>query len=110
MADRGAEIMALPGAHGRVDLAAVIDDLSRRPINELHVEAGPRLNGSLIAADLVDECLVYQAPMLLGQGRAMAALPALETLDGAWRYAFHAQARVGDDLRLLLRRQTATLG
>lgn len=111
IANRGAEIVALPGigdSRGRVDLAGVIDDLSRRPINELHVEAGPRLNGSLIAADRVDECLVYLAPSLLGQGRGMAALPALDALDGAWRYAFHAQARVGDDLRLLLRRRTAT--
>lgn len=111
IADRGAEIVVLPGgegARGRVDLAAVIDDLSRRPINELHVEAGPRLNGSLIAADRVDECLVYLAPMLLGQGRGLAALPTLDALDGAWRYAFHAQAQVGDDLRLLLRRRTAT--
>lgn len=111
IADRGAEIVALPGGdgtRGRVDLAAVIDDLSRRPINELHVEAGPRLNGSLIAADRVDECLVYLAPMLLGQGRGLAALPTLDALDGAWRYAFHAQAQVGDDLRLLLRRRTAT--
>ncbi|MCO5975941.1 bifunctional diaminohydroxyphosphoribosylaminopyrimidine deaminase/5-amino-6-(5-phosphoribosylamino)uracil reductase RibD [Ideonella sp. NS12-5] len=111
IADRGAEIVALPsagGASGRVDLAAVIADLSRRPINELHVEAGPRLNGSLIAADLVDECLVYLAPMLLGQGRGLAALPPLQALDGAWRYAFHDQTRVGDDLRLLLRRRTAT--
>ena len=72
IAERGAEIVALPGAgqaNGRVDLAAVIADLSSRPLNELHIEAGPRLNGSLIAADLVDECLIYLAPMLLGQGR-----------------------------------------
>jgi hypothetical protein len=73
------------------------------PLNELHIEAGPRLNGSLIAADLVDECLVYLAP-LPGPGPGMAALPTLDALDGAWRYAFHDQARVGDDLRLLLRR------
>jgi diaminohydroxyphosphoribosylaminopyrimidine deaminase/5-amino-6-(5-phosphoribosylamino)uracil reductase len=108
IADRGAEIVALPGAAGRVDLAAVLADLSSRPLNELHIEAGPRLNGSLIAGDLVDECLVYLAPLLLGQGRGMAALPTLDALDGAWRYAFHDQARVGDDLRLLLRRRAAT--
>ncbi|WP_022982239.1 bifunctional diaminohydroxyphosphoribosylaminopyrimidine deaminase/5-amino-6-(5-phosphoribosylamino)uracil reductase RibD [Ideonella sp. B508-1] len=111
IAERGAEIVALPGAgqaSGRVDLAAVIANLSSRPLNELHIEAGPRLNGSLIGVGLVDECLIYLAPMLLGQGRGMAALPVLQALEGAWRYAFHDQARVGDDLRLLLRRRTAT--
>ena len=113
IAERGAEIVALPGAgqaNGRVDLAAVIADLSSRPLNELHIEAGPRLNGSLIAADLVDECLIYLAPMLLGQGRGMASLPVLQALEGAWRYAFHDQARVGEDLRLRLRRRTTTPG
>lgn len=108
LAAQGAEIVFLPGAAGRVDLAAVLADLARRPINELHVEAGPRLNGSLIAADLVDEHLVYLAPMLLGAGRGMAALPALTTLDGAWRYAFHDQTPIGADLRLRLRRRTRT--
>ncbi|GAA0756452.1 bifunctional diaminohydroxyphosphoribosylaminopyrimidine deaminase/5-amino-6-(5-phosphoribosylamino)uracil reductase RibD [Ideonella azotifigens] len=101
---RGAEVVCCPGESGRVDLAAVLADLGRRQVNELHVEAGPRLNAGWLQAGLVDECLVYLAPMLLGAGRGMAALGPLQSLDGAWRYRFHAQAAVGDDLRLLMRR------
>ena len=100
----GAELIALPGADGKVDLSAVLLDLGRRGINELHVEAGHTLNGSLLREGLVDELLVYLAPKLLGPGREMAALEALSTLDGvaAWRWV-DCQP-VGDDLRLRLRR------
>jgi diaminohydroxyphosphoribosylaminopyrimidine deaminase/5-amino-6-(5-phosphoribosylamino)uracil reductase len=101
---RGAEVLCCPGAEGRVDLDALLRELARRGINELHVEAGARLNAALLSAGWVDELLVYQAPMLLGPGRGMAALPALETLAEAQRLRFHRVDRVGEDLRLLLRR------
>ncbi|MGM9486421.1 bifunctional diaminohydroxyphosphoribosylaminopyrimidine deaminase/5-amino-6-(5-phosphoribosylamino)uracil reductase RibD [Ideonella sp. YS5] len=101
---QGAEIVFLPGADGHVDLDALLSELARRDINELHVEAGARLNAALLSAGWVDELLVYQAPMLVGPGRGMAALPALETLEGAQRFRFHRVDRVGEDLRLLLRR------
>jgi len=100
---RGAEVALVPGANGKVDLAAMLADLGRREINELHVEAGEKLNASLLAAGLVDELLVYVAPKLLGSGRGLAALAPLARLDDAPRFAFVDVARVGDDLRLLLR-------
>ena len=65
-------------AGGKVDLAAMLADLARRGINELHVEAGHKLNGSLLREGLVDELLVYLAPKLLGSGRDMAAFGPLE--------------------------------
>ena len=99
----GAEVALAPSPSGKVDLAAMVADLGRREINELHVEAGEKLNASLLAAGLVDELLVYVAPKLLGDGRGLAALPPLARLDDALGFAFVDVGRIGDDLRLLLR-------
>ncbi len=101
---RGVTVIDCPGPGGKVDLAAMLRDLARREINELHVEAGHKLNGSFIREGLVDEFLVYLAPQLLGPGQGLANLPALTELSGAVRLAFHAVDRIGPDLRLLLRR------
>ncbi|MFZ2990793.1 bifunctional diaminohydroxyphosphoribosylaminopyrimidine deaminase/5-amino-6-(5-phosphoribosylamino)uracil reductase RibD [Ideonella sp.] len=105
---QGAQVVCLPGPNGRVDLQAVVQDLGQRGINELHVEAGPRLNASFIAAGLVDECLIYLAPMLIGAGRGMAALGPLQDLAQAWRFQFEETVPVGADLRLRLFRTPAT--
>jgi diaminohydroxyphosphoribosylaminopyrimidine deaminase/5-amino-6-(5-phosphoribosylamino)uracil reductase len=101
---RGVTVIDCPGPGGKVELAAMLRDLARREINELHVEAGHKLNGSLIREGLVDEFLVYLAPQLLGPGQGMAHLPALTELSGAVQLAFHAVDRIGPDVRLLLRR------
>ena len=65
---RGAQVICLPGPGGKVDLAGMLRDLAGREVNELHVEAGHKLNGSLIREGLVDELLVYLAPKLVGAG------------------------------------------
>ena len=103
--ERGAEVaIAARRPRGKVDLAAMLADLGRRGINELHVEAGDKLNGSLLAAGLVDEFLVYVAPRLLGSGRGLAALGAARAPRRGARLRVHATStRIGDDLRLLLR-------
>jgi diaminohydroxyphosphoribosylaminopyrimidine deaminase/5-amino-6-(5-phosphoribosylamino)uracil reductase len=101
---RGAEVALLPGPGGKVDLAAAIADLGRRQVNELHVEAGHKLNGSLLKAGLVDELLVYLAPSLIGAGREMAAFGPLASLDDALRWRFTRIDPVGNDLRILARR------
>jgi diaminohydroxyphosphoribosylaminopyrimidine deaminase/5-amino-6-(5-phosphoribosylamino)uracil reductase len=101
---QGAEIALKPGPTGKVDLAAVLADLAARGVNELHVEAGHKLNGSFLREGLVDELLVYLAPTLLGQGREMAAFGPLAQLDDAVRWRFTAVDRVGEDLRLMARR------
>jgi diaminohydroxyphosphoribosylaminopyrimidine deaminase/5-amino-6-(5-phosphoribosylamino)uracil reductase len=103
--ERGAEVMLRPGPDGRVDLAGVLNDLARDDgINELHVEAGPRLNGALLQHDLVDELLLYVAPSLLGGGRGLATMAPLHSMADARRWRFVAADPVGDDLRLRLRR------
>lgn len=100
---RGAEVCALPDGRGRVDLAAVLADLARRQINELHLEAGQRLNAAWLRAGVVDELLLYQAPLLVGAGQGLAALGAYAALTEASRWRYQAIDRIGPDLRLLLR-------
>jgi diaminohydroxyphosphoribosylaminopyrimidine deaminase / 5-amino-6-(5-phosphoribosylamino)uracil reductase len=98
------EIARLPAdAHGKSNLAALLADLARREVNELHVEAGEKLNASLLRAGLVDELLLYVAPRLLGDGRGIAALGALGTLADSFDFEFVDIERVGADLRLRLR-------
>lgn len=99
----GIEVVQAAGAHGRVDLAAVLADLAQRGINELHVEAGAQLNGALVRERLVDEYLIYLAPKLLGTGLDMAAFGPLAELSQAAELRFHRIERVGDDLRILAR-------
>ncbi|HCY64558.1 MAG TPA: bifunctional diaminohydroxyphosphoribosylaminopyrimidine deaminase/5-amino-6-(5-phosphoribosylamino)uracil reductase RibD [Oxalobacteraceae bacterium] len=101
--ERGAEIIMLPNAQGKVDLPALMQELGRRQINELHVEAGSRLNGSLIAEGCVDELLLYLAPALLGDAQGLFDLPALEALDGRRELSFHEVRQIGADLRILAR-------
>jgi diaminohydroxyphosphoribosylaminopyrimidine deaminase/5-amino-6-(5-phosphoribosylamino)uracil reductase len=72
-------------------------------VNELHVEAGHKLNGSLLREGLVDELLVYLAPKLIGQGREMAAFGPLASLDQALALEWVSSAMVGPDLRLVAR-------
>ena len=107
LAARGATIIYLPGqtpgSENKVDLKAMLADLGRREVNELHVEAGHRLNGSLIREALVDELLVYLAPKLLGQGCDMASFGPLTALDQAVSLEFMSSAMVGPDLRILAR-------
>jgi len=102
---RGVSVIDMPGPGGKVDLAGMLRDLALREINELHVEAGHKLNGSFIREGLVDEYLVYIAPQLLGPGQGMAKLAAMDALSDSVKLAFHAVDRIGQDLRLLLRRQ-----
>ena len=98
--EAGCELVSLPGSSGKVDLAAALQELGRREINELHVEAGYKLNGSLIAAGCVDELLLYLAPSLLGQGQQLFNLPAVPDLEHRIGLEWLDMERVGEDLRL----------
>ena len=93
----------LPRPDGRVDLAAMLGFLAERGVNELHVEAGAKLNGALLAAGLVDELLLYLAPCLLGDpARGMFALPSpLSQLAQRVQLRIREVSRIGDDWRVL---------
>jgi diaminohydroxyphosphoribosylaminopyrimidine deaminase/5-amino-6-(5-phosphoribosylamino)uracil reductase len=99
----GHDVIMLPNAHGKVDLPALMLELGRRDINELHVEAGAKLNGSLVREGCVDELLAYLAPCLVGDGQGMFALPALQDLDQKVRLRFHDVTQLGEDIRVLAR-------
>jgi diaminohydroxyphosphoribosylaminopyrimidine deaminase/5-amino-6-(5-phosphoribosylamino)uracil reductase len=100
---RGATVIPCPGPGGKVDLAAMLRDLAAREINELHVEAGHKLNGSLVREGLVDEFLVYLAPKLLGAGRGMVNIGPLVELSQAVPLEFRETTPIGPDLRILAR-------
>ncbi len=99
----GHEVIMLPNASGKVDLPALMLELGRREINELHVEAGGKLNGSLIREGCVDELLLYLAPCLIGDAQGMFALPALQQLDHKYQLRFHEMTPIGEDIRILAR-------
>ena len=99
------EMIELPDADGRVDLRALMRVLAQRGVNELHVEAGARLNGALVDAGLVDEFVVYLAPSIIGEpARGIAERSAaLATLAARTPLAFHRVDTIGDDLRVIAR-------
>lgn len=101
--EAGCELVSLPDPQGKVDLAAAWDELGRREFNEAHIEAGHKLNGSLISAGCVDELLVYLAPSLLGQGRQLFNLPPAPDLESRVKLGWLDVERVGEDLRLRAR-------
>jgi len=106
LAATGASVVLAPASAaqpGRVDLGWVLHDLAARGVNELHVEAGARLNAAFIQGDWVDEYLLYMAPKLIGPGRALAALSPLDRLADATTLRFVDTAMVGPDLRLIAR-------
>ena len=100
---QGATVIHLPNAEGKVDLRAMLRNLAQRGINELHVEAGHRLNGSLVREELVDEMLVYLAPRLFGSGLGIAHIGPFTSLSDGPALKFTSVERVGPDLRIVSR-------
>lgn len=101
--NQGAVVVELPNAHNKVDLSAMLADLASRGVNELHVEAGSKLNGSFIREGLVDEMLVYLAPCVLGEGLSMAHFGPLTKLDQGLSLDFKSVEKIGPDVRILAR-------
>lgn len=102
---RGAQVLQLAGSDGRLDLKALLTELARREINEVHVEAGARLTGELVRQGLVDELLCYIAPKILGAGRSAFHLPAVEHLSESEEWTMVESAIVGNDVRMILRKR-----
>ena len=101
---KNAEVVALPNPDGKVDLPRMLEELARRGVNELHAEAGFRLNGSLAREGCVDEFLLYINPSFLGDSaQGMLDLPAPASLEGRTRLGIVSLERLGDDLRILAR-------
>jgi len=99
-----AEVVSLPNRSQKVELPQMLEELARRGVNELHVEAGFRLNGSLVREGCVDEFLIYLNPSLLGDGaQGMADLPAVAALQERRRLRILSVDRLGEDLRIVAR-------
>ena len=103
LAQRNVRVVRMPEQNGRVDLAEVMRWIGQNDFNEVHVESGGRLAGALQQAGLLDELVVYMAPVLLGHGLPLATLPQFESLSQISRYVFTEHAWVGQDVRLRLR-------
>jgi diaminohydroxyphosphoribosylaminopyrimidine deaminase/5-amino-6-(5-phosphoribosylamino)uracil reductase len=103
LAERNVRVIEMPDGRGKVDLPAMFRWLGQHEINEVHVEAGEKLNGSLLRDGCIDELLSYVAPMLLGDAAGAARLPALESLADAQRFGFIDVTPVGQDVRLRAR-------
>ncbi|WP_433589327.1 bifunctional diaminohydroxyphosphoribosylaminopyrimidine deaminase/5-amino-6-(5-phosphoribosylamino)uracil reductase RibD [Candidatus Profftella armatura] len=101
--DLGHEVIVLPNNLGKVDLQAVIIELGKRKINELHIEAGYQLNTALILEGCVDELLLYISPILIGEAYNMFTLPPHYSLDKKIKLKFHEIQKIGPDIRILAR-------
>jgi len=107
----GAKVMAAPlDTLGHVDLAHVLQELGRQQCNDVLVEAGSTLAGRLIELGLVDELIVYIAPVLLGpQARPMVQLPQIESLADRVQFSLHGHVALGGDMKLVFRPPTDPL-
>lgn len=103
LALKHAEVLTLPGPGGKVDLPRLLRELAARQLNEIHVEAGFKLNGSLVREGCVDEVLLYLAPKLIGAGEGMFNLPEIDALEDAMQLELEDVSRVGEDVRVLAR-------
>ena len=101
---RGAEVLVMPNSAGKVELGELFRELARRGMNEVHVEAGSRLNGSLLQEGQVDEFLIYLAPSIIGDAaRGMFHLPELTELAGRRQLKILDTRMIGPDIRVLAR-------
>jgi len=100
----GHRILVLPNPGGKVDLPKLMNELGALGLNEIHTEAGLKLNGSLLREGCVDELLLYLAPMLVGDmAHGLFNLSALTRLEDATRLDLRDVRQIGRDIRILAR-------
>ena len=101
--ERGIEVIAMANPFGKVDLPKLLAYLAKeRQMNEIHIESGFKLNGSMLRENCVDELLLYYAPFFMGEGIGMANMPTPTTLDIPKDWQVIDQSLFGPDLRLRL--------
>ncbi|MFL2656309.1 MAG: bifunctional diaminohydroxyphosphoribosylaminopyrimidine deaminase/5-amino-6-(5-phosphoribosylamino)uracil reductase RibD [Burkholderiaceae bacterium] len=105
--DKNIEILKIscnPKFPNHLDLRVVLKELAARGCNELHLEAGAKLSGSFMQENLIDECLIYVAPIFLGKGLPVFQVTeSVKSLFDASKWAFSEVVKLGDDLRIILR-------
>ena len=101
----GVQVIAMANTHGKVDLPKLFAFLAQEHhMNEIHVEAGFKLNGSLLREDCVDELLLYYAPFFMGEGIGMVNISPLTALAERVDWQFIDQSMFGPDLRVRLQK------
>jgi diaminohydroxyphosphoribosylaminopyrimidine deaminase/5-amino-6-(5-phosphoribosylamino)uracil reductase len=101
LVDAGAEVMVLPHKEGRVDLSLLLEELTNRDINEALIESGPTLAGEAVAAGLVDELVLYAAPLLMGSdARGLLTMPTLIEMKDRIELEIQDLRMVGRDIRI----------
>jgi diaminohydroxyphosphoribosylaminopyrimidine deaminase/5-amino-6-(5-phosphoribosylamino)uracil reductase len=96
---RGAEVLRMPGRHGRTDLRALLDELGRREILSLLVEGGGQVHGEFMAAGLADEVALFMAPKLIGAGGVpLLGVDGPPKMADAWQLGAVSTRRLGDDI------------
>ena len=101
--ERGIEVIAFANPQGKVDLPKLFTYLAQeREMNEIHIESGFKLNGSMLKESCVDELLLYYAPFFMGEGKGMANVPTLPNLSTREDWCILDQSVIGTDLRLRL--------
>jgi len=109
LAGKGADVIVLEEAEFSTHVLRYLAE--KEEINEVLVEAGPRLSGSLIREGLVDELVLYQASVILGdRAKGMFALPQLETMEERLRLTQVDVRKVGEDTRFVYRFDTNGYG
>lgn len=104
LTETSAECLGLPASEGRVDIRVLLAELAQRGCNEVQVEAGATLCGTLIQQRLVDELLIYQAPIILGGGAVSPfAAPRLDNMQDRVHLEWMDSRRIGQDQRLRLK-------
>ena len=99
----GAKVVRLPMSHDRVDLFAMMDYLNSLEINEVLLETGATLSGAMLEAQLIDELVIYMAPIVMGnEARGLFRLPQLQTMDDRIELSLLETRSVGRDLRMRL--------
>lgn len=98
-----AGLLKLPGGGGGVDLQALLGELGKRGVNELHTECGAHLAGALVQQRLVDELLIYMAPKLMGSSaRGMFLLGEIADMSQLAKLHWQDVRQIGDDLRIIV--------
>ena len=104
LVDKNATVIQLPDDRGKVDLSAMVQELGKREMNEVLIEAGTKLNGSLLQADLIDEFVIYLAPHLIGdQARGMFGMPEFTALSERRGLRIIDTRQIGLDIRITAR-------
>lgn len=100
----GASVEVVPRSGNRLSPGAALEALGRMGCNEVMVESGPTLAGAMLQAGLIDELIVYQAPVLMGDAaRGLVTLPGIERMADRIQLELLDAIQVGDDLRLTYR-------